>query len=194
MLSACGGGGGSPTSPAPSPTPAPVVTGTLSGVITSAAGGGVGGAVVRIVDGPNAGRTATADGNGRYELTGLTLSGFTIEVTAPDHVGSSRGVTVSPATPTATANFTLLPSQLWTRSGSGNSVFDMPRHVTRVRIYGRWSGSGTSNFIVRVGGFTEVNAILRNRNPYEGVHIVTGGTVEIVSSENIVEWHFTEER
>jgi hypothetical protein len=80
------------------------------------------------------------------------------------------------------------------RSGSGNSVFDMPTDVTRVRIYGHWNGRGTSNFIVHIGGRSVVNAILRNGNPYEGVHLVTGGVVEIVSSENIDEWRFTEER
>lgn len=82
----------------------------------------------------------------------------------------------------------------FTRSGSGNFVFDMPTDVTRVRIFGRWSGNGTSNFIVHIGGRGVVNAILRNGNPYEGVHLVTGGVVEIVSSENIVEWRFTEEQ
>lgn len=192
-IAACGGGGGgTPTTPAPPTTPS--VTGTLSGNISSAAGGGIGGATVRITDGPNAGRSAETDGGGRYEFTGLTPSGFTIDVVAPAHVGASRGITVSPSSPNVTSNFTLLPTQLWTRSGGGNAVFEMPRYITRVRIFGRWSGGGTSNFIVRVGGSLEVNAILRDRNPYEGTHLVAGGTVEIVSSENIVEWRFTEER
>ena len=37
-----------------------------------------------------------------------------------------------------------------------------------------------------------MNAILREANPYEGVHTTTGGPIEITSSENIIEWRFTE--
>lgn len=84
---------------------------------------------------------------------------------------------------------------LFSRSGSGNTVFDMPTHVSRVRIRGVWNGTGTSNFIVRVGGSLEVNEILREmpNRTYEGTHVVVGGVTEITNSST-VNWTFTEVR
>ena len=87
---------------------------------------------------------------------------------------------------------------LWSHSGSGNSVFDIPLHITRVHIRGTWSGTGTSNFIVRIGGRGVVNAILRElpNRTYEGTHLISagGGVAEISSSANISSWTFTEVR
>jgi hypothetical protein len=83
------------------------------------------------------------------------------------------------------------PRPLFTRSGSGNTVFDMPPGVTRLLIRGRWNGSGTSNFIVSVGGRTAVNEILRQTITYEGIHAVSGTTVEITQSSAIT-WSFEE--
>ena len=87
------------------------------------------------------------------------------------------------------------PAALWSHSGSGNSVFDIPSHITRVHIRGTWSGSGTSNFIVRIDTRVVVNAILRGltNRTYEGTHLISGGgVVEISSSANISSWTFTE--
>lgn len=92
----------------------------------------------------------------------------------------------SPNTPT--------PGPPFSRTGSGNAVFDMPRGSLRMHIYGRWNGQGLSNFQVRIGGRLVVNAVLREQNPYEGIHLVAGGVVEVVSSDNIEEWRFTEQR
>lgn len=83
------------------------------------------------------------------------------------------------------------PCQLWTRSGQGNTVFDMPTYIRRVHIHGVWNGRDTSNFIVRIGGRLVVNEILRSSIVYDGVHLTTGGVVEIVSSNSIA-WTFTE--
>lgn len=83
---------------------------------------------------------------------------------------------------------------LWTMSGHGNTVFDMPAYINRVRIKGRWNRTQTSNFIVHIGGRSVVNEILRNSITYEGVHLTNGGGVtEIVSSGQIT-WEFIEER
>jgi hypothetical protein len=35
---------------------------------------------------------------------------------------------------------------------------------------------------------------LRDVDQYEGVHLVNNSSVQIVSSDNITEWRFTEER
>ena len=92
------------------------------------------------------------------------------------------------------------PRPNFSRTAGGNTVFDMPGDVVRLRIFGRWSGRGTSNFIVHINGRSVVNEILRDRGTYEGVHIVPSAprtqnsVAEIVSSSEIVEWRFTEER
>lgn len=189
----CGGDGGSPTNPTTPPPGGPPQQQSfaLSGTVNAAPGGPISGATVRIADSANAGKSAQTDNAGRYTLSGLQQAGFTVEASAAGYITRAQGVTLTRDT---TQNFTLLTVEPWTRSGAGNSVFDIPRYFNRVRIYGRWSGSGTSNFIVRINGSTVVNAILRNQNPYEGVHINPGGVVEIRSSENIREWRFTEER
>jgi hypothetical protein len=82
---------------------------------------------------------------------------------------------------------------LFARTGFGNTVFDMPTTVTRVRIQGTWNRTQTSNFIVHIGGRSVVNEILRDSINYEGTHLTTGGVVEIVSSGSIT-WTFTEVR
>lgn len=85
----------------------------------------------------------------------------------------------------------------FTRSGVGNTVFDMPTDISRVRITGSYGGS-CENFIMRVGGRLAVNEILgtcsiaSGRN-YEGTHLVSGGVVEVTSS-NGVSWSITELR
>lgn len=81
---------------------------------------------------------------------------------------------------------------MWTMSGTGNTVFDMPTSVSRVRIQGTWTQQDTSNFIVYVRGRLVVNEVLRTSITYDGTHLVTGGgLVEIVSS-NQIRWTFTQ--
>ncbi len=55
----------------------------------------ISGATVTVVDGPNAGKSATTDGSGNYSLTGLKSSGFTVNVSANTYVSQSRGVTLT---------------------------------------------------------------------------------------------------
>ena len=59
--------------------------------------------------------------------------------------GSGNPVSVATPAPTPTP----LPP-LFTTGGMGNTVFDMPTYVTRIRIQGEWNRSGTSNFVVKV--------------------------------------------
>lgn len=187
-LSGCTGSESSPTSPTPPAPPTPVAT-SLSGTVSSSTGGTVPGAVVTISDGANAGRSATTATNGTYRIDGLTASNGNVLVRANGFEDNGNGTFLTGST---TMNFTLR-AIFFNVTGRGNAVFDLPRRSTRMRIYGRWSGTGASNFIVRpVGGISLVNAILREQNPYEGTHTTSGGPIEIVSSENIIEWRFTE--
>lgn len=91
---------------------------------------------------------------------------------------------------------TPLPAQLFTRTGTGNTVFDMPTYVARVRITATYTGSG-SNFIVKIGGNLIVNELLGTSfGPltYAGTHLTGGGGVTEITNSTGVAWTFTEVR
>ena len=192
-LIACGGGsdggGGNPAGP----TPPAATTFTLSGRITNAAtGGGVGGATVMILDGPASSRSATADGNGNYTLANIPQSGFTARARAPYYTERSEGVSL---TADRTQNFALQPIPLFGRSGSGDTVFDMPTHVRRIRIQGRYTRN-SSNFVVYIAGRLVVNELLGtgwDATTFDGTYTTQGGVTEIKLSSG-VQWTFTEVR
>jgi hypothetical protein len=83
---------------------------TLSGTVTSQANGAaISGATVQIMDGPNAGKTATTSSSGSYSITGLTTGGGTVRASATGYNPVSTGVTIVSNT---TQNFSLpLPVQ-----------------------------------------------------------------------------------
>lgn len=101
----------------------------------------------------------------------------------------------SPVAPSPPAPPPPPPPPLFTLSGSGNTVFDMPTHVTRIQIRGVWSGIGFSTFVVRIGGRLIVAEVLRDmpNRTYEGIHLTMGGVTEITDSSSIA-WTFTEVR
>jgi len=83
------------------------------------------------------------------------------------------------------------------QTGSGNNVFDVPRHVVRIRIIGSYPAS-SSNFVVRYNGSLVVNELVGtywNMPRYEGVHLVAtgGGTMAITNSSGVA-WSFEEVR
>jgi hypothetical protein len=80
-------------------------TGTVTGTVTSAAGGVIAGAVVS----DNTGASATTDGSGAYSLAGLAAGSHTLTVAASGFVSQSRSVTVTAGQQT-TADFVLAPS------------------------------------------------------------------------------------
>ena len=82
---------------------------------------------------------------------------------------------------------------LWSRSGVGDMVFDMPTYVSRVRVVGTYTGY-SSNFIVYVGGRLLVNELLGTgwgTTRYDGTLLTTGGVVEIKYSSGVL-WSFTQ--
>jgi hypothetical protein len=108
--------------------------------------------------------------------------------------GGSSPTPVSAVTTTTT---TLPPRAIFTVTGSGDNVFDMPTAVTRVKITGDYP-SRSSNFIVKIGGRLVVNEILGTSSiavgpHFEGTYVTTGGVVEITNSSGVV-WTFTEIR
>jgi hypothetical protein len=83
-----------PIAPSPPPAPAPARF-TLTGIVRAAdSGDPVGGALVSIVGGTNAGRSTTADGAGRYALDNLTAGQFTLRAAAPGFLAIEQPVTL----------------------------------------------------------------------------------------------------
>jgi hypothetical protein len=199
LLAGCGGDSNptpSPTPvPTPSPTPAPApppIVGVLTGTVRSFAGGTIAGATVRVLDGPSAGTTVTTNASGAYRFEGIATGDMNFVARATNYTDAGGGTFVNG---TNTLNFTL-QAPLWTASGQGNTVFDMPAFVQRVQVRGVWNGSGTSNFIVHLRGGGLINEILREmpNRTYTGTHQTNGGgVVEIVNSSTIA-WTFTELR
>lgn len=105
--------------------------------------------------------------------------------------GSVQGTTNLSATVQGTKRLTV--RKVWSNSGVGDMVFDMPTYVSRVRITGTYTGS-SSNFVVYVGGHLLVNELLGTywgQTNFSGTYVTTGGTVEIIYSSGVA-WTFTE--
>lgn len=85
-------GKAAPTAPSASTPPAPLATWNLSGTVRSAAGGNVAAAMVAILDGPDAGKQATADTVGHYSFTGLAQAGFSLMASASGYASVTEGV------------------------------------------------------------------------------------------------------
>jgi hypothetical protein len=190
---------GTPTSPSagaaagPRQTLLPEMTAPMAGTVFSTTGTSIAGATVRVLDGLSAGATATSDADGRYRFERLPRADTNFSATAVNHIEDRRGVRIDGSNP---LDFILEPTPVFTRTGTGNVVFDLPRTVTRVRLNGRWSGSGSATFTVRIAGRTIVNENLRTPVTYEGVHLAApngGGVAEVINSPNI-SWAFTEVR
>lgn len=86
-------------------------------------------------------------------------------------------------------------SPLWTAAGNGDSVFDMPTKVTRVKIVADYT-KNSSNWIVKIGGKLTVNELIGTgwgQTHIEGTYLTTGDVVEITNSTGVA-WSFTEIR
>lgn len=124
------------------------------------------------------------------------LLAFAVLLALPACGGGSSSPTPVAAVPTTTTT-TLPPRPLFTASGSGDTVFDMPTTVARVKITGDYSRF-VQNFVVKIGGRLVVNEILGTSSiavgtHFEGTYTTTGGTTEITNSTG-VSWTFTEVR
>jgi carboxypeptidase family protein len=172
---------------------------TLSGRVTESAPTattGISGATVRIVDGPNAGRSITTDAQGNYSLATLQASGFTAEASASGYQSQARGVTL---TSNMSVTFQLRPNpqtitETLTGQVSGGSptcsdgTFTKPCRVHMFNIHNdgaldatlTWTGtadldlslfrSGSSTPIARstgVSGTEHVSAVLAGGSVYE---------------------------
>ena len=84
----------------------------------------------------------------------------------------------------------------FTRSGVGNTVFDMPTgNGLRMKITGDYTGN-SENFVVYIGGRLVVNELVGthwNQTHHEGIYLTNGGVVEIKLSSG-VRWSLQEQR
>jgi hypothetical protein len=84
---------------------------------------------------------------------------------------------------------------LFSISGSGNANFEIPAHVSRIRVTGHFTDTGgsVSTFVVYRNSTLEINSDLRTAD-YDVTGFMTGGgRVQIQNSVSIT-WTFTEVR
>jgi len=75
----------------------------------------------------------------------------------------------------------------WSSCGTGDTVFDMPTRVERVKIAADYS-EHSSNFIVKIGGDLMVNELIDtgyDSTHFEGTYLTDGGAVEILHSSGV---------
>lgn len=212
VASACGDK--SPTAPTPPPTPTRIMRleanmdfGTVR----------VGDSVERILRIYN-------DGTEALNITGMTGPGAGSVVTATwtsgnIAPGTSQASTIR-FTPTTAQSYTgtmtvngnqtsgtntlpfravgeFPPRPNFSRSGVGDTVFDMPLDVARIRVVGTYNGS-SQNFIMRIGGRLIVNEIIGtccgNVPRYEGTLLTGGGGLVEIRSSSGVSWLIEEIR
>ncbi len=198
VLAACGSGSG-PTTPT-TPTPPVQTSFSLSGGLfdSKVASNKVPGATLTIADGANAGKTTVSDGSGNYRMTGVMPGGFTMTISSTaEYVGKAFSVAMPSADTVVNFRLDPVPPPIFTRSGVGNMVFDMPTYVSRVRIQASYPDR-CQNFVVLIAGRLIVNEILgtcsiASGRSYDGTHTTSGGVVETQISTG-VSWTFTEVR
>jgi hypothetical protein len=151
---------------------------------------------------PNAGTAFSADWtNGNIPAGGSQV--VTIKFTPPaaETYGGTLTVNGNQTSGTNTIQITgkgvYPPRPDFFKQGVGDSVFDMPPDVARVRIVGTYRGS-SENFIVRIGGRLLVNEIIGRccglRETYDGTLLTGGGGVTEIRLSPGVEWSIREVR
>ena len=126
------------------------------------------------------------EATGSVYVVGLRFSGL-VFTTIPATV--FQQTTATPDTPTS----------LWSHSGSGHSVFDIPPHVTRIHIRATLNGDEAANFFVDIDGDSILITTLEPSSPiHEGTYLIPsggGGVVEITGLfGDRISWTFTEVR
>lgn len=208
LVSACGGKD-SPTAPS---TPTPSVTRIIE------LGGSLNFGTIQVGSEQAQNFSIANRGNANLTITGLTgpcgsafTTNYTTGTLAPNQVqivtitfrptvqGSCNGTLTVAGDQTGGVNTLPVTATgarpAFTRSGVGDSVFDMPIDVARVRIVGTYTGHG-SNFIVKVGTRLLVNEIIGTGWPstrYDGVVLTGGGGTVSITNSSGVQWTFVEQ-
>lgn len=220
LVSACGGSNSSPTTPTPTPTPAaPTRIVNITGDL----------AFGNVNLGESATRVYTITNSGTAVLTFTALNAVGGTGTAGFAAQQTSGTIAPGTSQSATLRFTPTVAQfysnvltvvgdqtsgnaainvsgvgvnntpIFTRSGTGDSVFDMPTTVARVRIQAVPTTS-CQNFIVRIGGRASiVNIILgtcsvADARSLDSTYLTGGGGTVSITSSTGIQWTFTEIR
>jgi hypothetical protein len=157
------------------------------------------------------------DGNSVLTVTGMTgPSGYTASWTngtiaprtsqlsvvhfSPTAATTYNGTVTVQSDATSGTNTTPISGtgqrDLFRRSGSGDTVFDMPVDVARIHVVGTYNGF-SSNFIVKIGGRLIVNELLGTSwgtTRYEGTLLTGGGGVVSITNSSGVNWTVEEVR
>ena len=116
--------------------PAQAATFAISGLVSDDIGSrAVTGGTVEVVDGVNAGKSATTGSNGTYSIAGLAAGSFTVRTTASGYESGERSVTLSN---TMTLDLRLKPLASNPPSGSdahAHTYADTNAHAERVRLH-----------------------------------------------------------
>ncbi len=203
-VAGCGGGDGSasaPSSPSPATPAAPVVT-VASVQVTGPGCAGdacVGNAIpgglqlrAQAVKSDSSTQDVTTEASWKSSSTAVASVSSSGLVTF--HKPGSSDVTAVYSGKLGGVTINVNPA-LWSRAGAGDTVFDMPTYIARVRITADYGGS-SSNFIVRIGGRLVVNELVGRswgQPHFEGTYTTTGGVVEITHSSGVA-WTFAEVR
>lgn len=213
LVSACGKD--SPTAPTPQPTPTKVIalggnlnfgnitinTAPPDGLLTVT---NTGTAVLNVsgMTGPCAGAAVSVVGSVAFAVAPGQTINVTIRFRPTVAQSCSGNITVQSDATSGTNTIAITavgvapPRPTFSRTGVGDSVFDMPVDVARVRIIGIYNGY-TSNFIVKIGGRLIVNELLGDgwgTRRYDGILLTGGGGVVSVEKSSGVNWSFEEIR
>lgn len=100
----------------------------------------------------------------------------------------------APDSTTATPSATTGVVGLFTKSGSGAAVFNLPADVTRLRVQATHAGAG-QNFVVAVADQVLVNEVIGTAQippAFDGTYLVTGGAKVEVRNATGIAWTFTQ--
>lgn len=216
-LTACSGGSTAPTPTPPPTTPTRIITVTGDLAFGNVNLGSTADRTFTIGNSGNATLTFTGmngiggTGTAGYTiapLTGSVAPGSTIVVTvhfAPTIAQFYSNVLTIASDRTSGGNqinvsgFGINNTPIFTQSGVGDSVFDMPLTVTRVRVQAVPTTS-CQNFIVRISGRASlINVILgtcsvADARTLDSTYLTGGGGVVSITNSTGVQWTFTELR
>jgi Abnormal spindle-like microcephaly-assoc'd, ASPM-SPD-2-Hydin len=212
IVSNCGGNATptptAPTPPAPTP-PAPTKIIRLQAILEfgSIPVGTTADRELRIFNDGNAALTVTAlagpSGYTASWTTGTIAPGssqLSVIRFSPTAASTYNGTVTVQSDATSGSNTTPISGaglrDIFRRSGSGDTVFDMPLDVSRIHIVGTYPGF-SSNFIVKIGGRLIVNELLGTgwgTTRYDGTLLTGGGGTVSITNSSGVSWSFEEVR
>lgn len=117
--------------------------------------------------------------------TYIVPAGGTVSIT------NSSGVSWSVSSTLAESSANTFP---FSKTGTGDAVFDLPNRTMRYRIRATFPGS-SSNFIVRAGGSLLVNELVGVSvapSSFDGIFAIPAGARIEVRNSSGVSWNFTE--